>query len=276
MTKPARDRSFDASTIVAATWLCAWLAWTGAGGEAVPAIRVAAGLALTVVLPGLAASMAVFPREDDANVIERLATSLLASVAIVAFTVLALDGSGAGLGRATMTVALGLVTTVVSAVAHARIVRVPADERFGLISPRGSGRFLAVVALGSTALLGAAWQVTTTFVPFEEATEFFVLSEDRRLAPRDAPMGGPANGGARRGDVRIALVSHEPGPMRFRIVVGTTPDPVLLDTPVLDPGDAWSVQVTLDDTAGSDGVPVTLYRGTERAPYRRIDVTADR
>lgn len=276
MTTFSRDRSFDAPTVAAATWLCAGLAWAGTGGEAVPAIRVAAGLALTTVLPGLAASMAWFPREDDANVVERLATSLLGSVAIVAFTVLALDAAGTGLGRTATSVALALVTTGIAVVAHLRIVRVPPGERFGFVSARGSGRFLAVVALGSTALTGAAWQVTTTFVPFDETTEFYVLSEDRRLAPRDVPMGGASSVDASRGGALLELVSHESRPTRFRIVVGTTPEPVRLETPVLDPGDAWSVRLALDGIARSDVVPVTLYRGTEPAPFRRIDLNGDR
>lgn len=89
-------------------------------------LRVMAGILLIFVLPGYAASLAVYPRVEDLSGIERLALSLGLSIAVVLFAILLANhvlGVPLTAEGITLTLIAAIVLLLIIRMAHDLVVK---------------------------------------------------------------------------------------------------------------------------------------------------------
>ena len=95
-------------------------------------IRTVLGLFFILVLPGYAATAALFPNRESIDIIERVALSIGLSIAIVALSGLALNYTPFGIRLEPIVATLAGFVLVVSLVAWRRRMSLPEDERFSV------------------------------------------------------------------------------------------------------------------------------------------------
>lgn len=74
-------------------------------------LRIILGLLLTLLIPGFALTLALYPRKEDIKIVERIALSSVLSIAITLLMALFLDlGLGIDFTAMNMVISLSLVT----------------------------------------------------------------------------------------------------------------------------------------------------------------------
>jgi len=158
-------------------------------------VRVVLALPLVLFIPGYCVILALFPRDGDIDLTERIVLSVCVSLAVVPLIGLGLNFTPWGIRLDPLVMALTVFTLVMILVAHYQRSLIRPEERFSMpfialadsikkeILPAGPhrlDRFLGVVLTLAiiTALLTTVFVLT---VPRdgEQFTEFFILGENR-------------------------------------------------------------------------------------------------
>jgi uncharacterized membrane protein len=233
-----------------------------------PPIRIAAGLTLGFVLPGLVVARGVLSRTRIAGIEQLLLVPGL-SVSIAVITGLVLDAVHIPLTAASWGIALGLVTVAGLAVVAVRqgqseVGRRPRRPRAWLTAASPGGRrslgvgaaamfAMAALAVGAAVVIGVLGQrdrdSKTAF------TELWAL---------------PAQGSASA--VRLGVRSHERGAARYRIRVSIDGRVVRSRELTLRPGQTWHSMQPV--TRSGERVDVALQMSPRGPVYREVHVTA--
>ncbi len=217
--------------------------------------RLIAGIALVLILPGLAVGRALLPLDERGP--ERLVVALGGSAAIVVLAAIILDLIGLPLEAAVWAPVLVTVTVVASVVAHVRHLYLPRG-RLELAPPRPVGALLIALAL---ALIAGALVLGTT--------------------PLSAPGGTPGytalwiQTNAAGGAAAVAR-SDQLHPVQYELSVSVDGHPVDASPSfTLAPGEEYRARVPPPLRSGAR-VTARLYRldhGARRLA-RRADATA--
>jgi uncharacterized membrane protein len=161
-------------------------------------LRIVLTLPVILFIPGYCLIAALFPKEGDIGLIERIMLSIGCSIAIVPLIGLGLNFTPWGIRLDPMMIVLTLFTWVMVLVAHYQRAILPPDERlrisFLTIAGRIRGAFLPQGERGVDRLLSGVLTLiiivvilTTVYVIVspkegERFTEFFILGENRTAA----------------------------------------------------------------------------------------------
>jgi hypothetical protein len=210
-----------------------------------PLRAIAAG-GLVVWAPGFALTMAIFPAGAIGGV-ERALLAFAASVALTMVPAVLLDALGVRLGTASFLVGGCVVTVIATAVAL---------RRPPIALPRWRRPTLAatVAAIGVAAVLAGALVAARRAPQAHSIPGSSVLS-----AVSDGPR-----------SLRAEVISAELQPTAYRVELETSSGRIPVAQFSLKPGGAWKTEV--HQPAGVDGVDLLLFRGTDRQPYRRVNV----
>lgn len=196
--------SIDLVVVVALTFFTLVLAlWPGSAGSL---IQFAVGIVFVMFLPGYALIATLFPdaglsqpapddlataehsRRHDIDLIERVALSLVSSLAIVPLVGVILGFIPWGLTPTTLLIAVGAVTLILAAVAAIRRLRLQPEDRFSVPigaasemgAPSSTRRKILNVTLGAAILFAVSSVAYAIASPQdgEQYTEFQLLTED--------------------------------------------------------------------------------------------------
>lgn len=191
-------------------------------------IRVVLTLPMILFLPGYCLIAALFCKEDDIDLIERIALSFGLSIAMVSLIGLGLNFTPWGIRLEPIVISLTLFTVVMVLIAHYRRTLLVPTERFrfpffeiastvreSFIPHEGSriDRILTIILVVSVLIA-----VTTTIfvIAFpkqgERFTEFFILGENQTAAGYPDRI----NAGEQY-PLYIGMVNHEYRPVTFTI-----------------------------------------------------------
>ncbi len=239
------------------------------------AARLLLGLTVALFCPGYALQVALFPRRNGLDGVERLALSVGISLALVPLLALALDQLPVGINLKSVAGAEVGATLLALAVAWARWHRLPEGERWEerLSSlgnlPEGRSRFWlygmgVVLVAGLLLLLGLIRLVGTG----GETTEFYLLGPDGRSDsyPRRAYIGRPVT-------VAVGVVNGEEMAVEYRLEVVDGERLLGQVGPIrLAPGAAYQGPVSFTPARAGDPVQVQflLYRNGLPLPYRTL------
>jgi uncharacterized membrane protein len=180
---------------VGVVWLVAGILAIYLPGLSETPLRVLLALPVMLFIPGYYIILALFPKESDIDLTERMVLSICVSLAVVPLIGLGLNFTPWGIRLDPIIRAITVFTLVVIIVAHYQRTRVPADEQFRMpfftiahtilkeilpSGPRRIDRFLGgVLAFGIIIAL-----LTTIFIlavpqEGEKFTEFFILGENK-------------------------------------------------------------------------------------------------
>jgi len=192
------EQAFPADLKVAFVWLAAIILAVYLPVLNESPIRVVFTLPGILFLPGYCLIAALFPKQDDIDLIERIALSFGLSIAVVPLIGLVLNFTPFGIRLDPIVIALAIFTLVMIVAAQYRRSLLPAEERFTVPFAEIAGtfrnaffsetggrldRFLTVLL--AFAILAAI--VTTIYViavpkEGERFTEFFILGEKHLAA----------------------------------------------------------------------------------------------
>ena len=175
-------------------------------------IRAILILPVMLFLPGYCLIAALFPKNSDIDLIQRIALAFGISIAIVPLIVLWLHFTQFGIGLDSILFALSVFILVMILIAHIRRALLPSEDRFGVlffeiagelrnaIFSKGGSRVnhlvTVVLALVVIAALLATVYLITVPQEGERFSEFFILGENRTaanypdkiIAGKDYPM----------------------------------------------------------------------------------------
>jgi len=158
-------------------------------------VRFVLVLPVILFIPGYCLITALFPREGDLNLIERMVLSIGLSIVVVPLIGLGLNFTPWGIQLDPFVMSLTLFTFVMILITYYRRSLLPFEERFSMpfssiagiirneIFPSGTGRFTrllsAVLVIGIISTLIITVFVITVPREGERFTEFFILGENR-------------------------------------------------------------------------------------------------
>jgi len=175
-------------------------------------VRVVLALPIVLFIPGYCLIAALFPKEGEIGLVERIMLSIGCSIAIVPLIGLGLNFTPWGIRLDPIVILLTLFTWVMVLVAHYQRAILPYEERFRIpfftIAGRIREEFLPTEESGVDRLLSVVLilvilvviitsvYVITTSKEGERFTEFFILGENRTatdypdvlIAGNDYPM----------------------------------------------------------------------------------------
>jgi len=170
-------------------------------------VRVILALPVILFIPGYWIILALFPKEGDIDITERLVLSIGVSIAVVPLIGLGLNFTPWGIRLDPIVIALTVFTVGIMLVAHYLRARLPPEEQFRMpfialadsvrreILPAGPNRrdrlLGAVLALAIIIALLTTIYIITVPREGEEFTEFFILDENRTATnyPRELLTG---------------------------------------------------------------------------------------
>jgi uncharacterized membrane protein len=189
------EKVFPADLSVALLWLAANILaiyFPGLNELPISAISILAGI---LILPGYCFIAALFPKNSDIDLTERIVLSIGLSIAIVPLIGLGLNFTPFGIRLNPILISLTLFTLVMILAAHYRRALLPVEKRFRFpfsviagtfrngIFPQTGSRVYRLLTLVTTlvmltAVLAAVYTIT---VPKEgeRYTEFFILGENK-------------------------------------------------------------------------------------------------
>jgi len=157
-------------------------------------IRILLALPIVMFIPGYCLIAALFPNNDDINLIERIVLSFGLSIAVVPLVGLGLNFTPWGIRLDPIVISLTIFTLVMILAAHYRRAQLPSEKRFGMqfsmipekfyqefLRPRENSvdRILNVILI-LVALIAIITSVCVILFPQdgERYTEFFMLGEN--------------------------------------------------------------------------------------------------
>jgi len=253
-----------ALTLLTALLVVAFPAWHSP-------LRTFLGFTVVLLLPGYVFQTLLFPKKGDVDGIERVPLTLGLSIVVLPLLGLLLNYTPWGIRTGPIAVGLALVVVVLALASYARRVTIRVGEPYFLdvrLPDVRQGMLvfgLVVVVVGGVPSLAVALR------PAPHDTEFYVLGSDRR--PEDYPR-TLAPGASFQ--LTFGVTNRGPGPqdytIRFPFEQGADrrADHVLV--PMLQPGGAWEMPVTLTAPAGHGRTELDfdLYRTGRAEPYRRL------
>ena len=161
-------------------------------------LRIILTLPIVLFIPGYCLIAALFPKNDDINLIERMVLSIGLSIIVVPLIGLGLHFTSWGIRLDPIVISLTIFTFVLVIIAYIQRVLLPSEERFGFpfseiggtirkeIFPAGGGTVERILSVVLTVLILIAI-ITTIYVitvprDGERFTEFFILGENRTAA----------------------------------------------------------------------------------------------
>lgn len=177
-------------------------------------VRIFLGLPSVLFLPGYSLITILFPRMNDLSGIERIAFSLILSLAIVPLLGLILNFTPFGIKLAPVFIILSTFTISLSLVAWVRRLKLPAEERVRVPFERllkfnlGQSvldKGLSIVLIASIIVSSATLvYVVVTPKTGEKFTEFYILGSNGTASnyPTDLKVG-------EEGKLIIGIVNHE-------------------------------------------------------------------
>ena len=235
-------------------------------------LRIILGLPLVLFLPGYTLLAAIFVRKSQLKVLERLALSLAASVAIVPLIGLVLNYVG-GISLASFFVLIALFILVTSAIAWIRRGRLAEEERYTvrLSLPRRvfkgslSVRLLsAVLVLAVLTVVSSLIYVIVTPKTQESFTEFYVSGfKDNSSFPAELIASEGQS-------VVVTVVNREGSTLDYRIEMNINGVPKGTGgTLTLEDGQKYEAEMgfTPEATGDIQEVEFVLYLDGESEPY---------
>jgi uncharacterized membrane protein len=255
--------------IAAVVWMLATLVCLYAPLVSETPLRIILGLPMVLFVPGYVLIAALFPGQDDLDLIERIALSFGLSIAVVPLIGLVLNYTPWGIRLNPIVASLALFTAGMVAIAQVRRARLPAGDRFilplraiagdarsELFSP-GQSRLDRTLSIVLIVLIVAAVATTAYVIVVpkegEHFTEFYLLGEGGMAAdyPERITAGDPQT-------VIVGIGNHE-----YRTVTYTVEAWLFRQT--FDPATNTS---TVHDTALMDRWTLTLpHNETAEQPY---------
>ena len=134
-------------------------------------VRIVLGLPFVLFLPGYVMTLALSPRKEAMGAVERVALSFGLSIVAVSFIGLALNYTPWGIALNPILYSVSLFILACSVIAWLRQARLPAEERFGIVTGfKWSGwggsaldKFLSVILV--LAVLGAFGVIGRALLP---------------------------------------------------------------------------------------------------------------
>lgn len=224
-----------------------------------PAVRVAPGLLLALVLPGYALSRFVLPARRPTG--ERLLLALGLSLALAVVTAVLLDRVSSGLSRESWAAALGAETVVCALLGG--VSRRPVPSSPAPAPGQGSAgdpRIVAAAVLALAGACGVAFLVARAPVASPAAQGYTVLLT--------RPVKAHAN------ELMVSVVSYEPRRTAYRLV-GLDAGGTFLDRRFeLRPRERWVTTATARvPSSFAESAQVILYRADGAGtPYRHASL----
>jgi uncharacterized membrane protein len=190
------NQVLPADLTLVVVWLAASIAAIYLPGLNTSPIRIVLALPVVLFIPGYCLIAALFPKNDDISLFERIMLSIGVSIAIVPLIGLGLNFSPWGIRIESLVISLILLTWVMVLLAHYQRACLPPEERFRfsfsaiagrirqeLLPPkeRGIDRFLSVV-LTLILLVVISTAVFVIVAPNEGAerfSEFYLLGKNQ-------------------------------------------------------------------------------------------------
>lgn len=270
----------DLILIVALTAIFAPLVALAAPPEA---LRISMGLPFVLFFPGYGLISALLPRRDDPELVERLALSLILSLAMVPLIGLALNYSPWGIRLESILAFLGLFIALTATIGLLHRLRVPPDDRFRVdmaAAGRAAARNLhvavpaaAVIALAAVLLIVALNPTPGPDRASEQFTEFYLLGPDGTAEGYPSVLAVD-----QEGSLTVGITNQEGEDASYRIDLllnGTLTDRI---TDIrLDPQERWqrSLTFTLDEPGERQPVELLLYQAGGSQPYRTLRLWVD-
>lgn len=245
-------------------------------------LRIILGLPLVVFFPGYTLMAALFPGRKAIDGLERIALSIVLSIAIVALIGLALNFTPWGITLEPLLFSIAAFIFITSAIAWARRKRLAETERFGILfqlrlpgwggSARDKAAYMVLVLaiLGAVGMLGYVLATPKTEVEF---TEFYVLGPEGETEdyPKEVVVGEVVR-------VTLGIINHEGEPVTYRVEVSIDGEESNGVVPVmLDDEEEWEgiATFTPDRTGDNQKVEFVLYKDGEIKPSLKLRLWID-
>jgi uncharacterized membrane protein len=255
--------------------LAAVLAWF----DAPTVVRLPVGLLAVLLLPGYGLSLAVFPRVDDLDRIERLALSFGLSLAVVAILALGLHYSPWGLASAPVILALTGWTVLATIAAMWRRRGRATVEGSRILAERSKrqdaehGAWPTRAGLTGVLLVIGAGLAVALAVPPPRLTEFFMLGPEGLAEgyPRTAGPGEPMM-------ITVGITNREDEVTSYRVRVEAGTEILAVIGPVeVAAGHTWEGPVTfaLPRDGRRQEIRIALFKNGQAEPDRYLRLWAD-
>lgn len=276
------EHAFPADLKVAFVWLAANILAIFLPVLNESPVRIILSLPGILFLPGYCLIAALFPKDRDIDLIERIALSFGLSIAVVPLIGLGLNFTPWGIRLDPILASLTVFTLVMILAAHYRRALLPPGERFRVpfsemaktlrdaISPEGAGRadrllsFVLVVAI----LLAVLSTVYVIVVPKEgeRFTEFFILGEKQKAADYPDRLGVGESY-----PLYIGVGNHEYRNVTYTIETWgmfVESDDVTNTSRILEMDPLWRHSLTL---AHNETADIAYNLSVEKTGYNRIE-----
>lgn len=236
--------------------------------------RIILGIPFVLFFPGYALMAALFPRKEGMGSIERLAFSLVMSIAVVPLVGFILNYTPLGIRLESILYSMASFIFIMSGIAWFRRRGLPEAERFSigfnLAMPGWGGGIwdkvlsiiLVIAVLGTLGILGYVIAIPKVG---ERFTEFYVLGQEGKVTeyPSELKVG-------EEGRVIIGIINRESEPVSYRVEVridGMTNNKI--GPIVLEHEEKWEGEVSFTpEVAGEkQKVEFLLYKDGEPKPY---------
>lgn len=245
-------------------------------------LRIILGLPLIIFFPGYMLMAGLFPGKKAIDSLERIALSIVLSIAIVALIGLALNFTPWGITLEPMLYSTAAFIFITSAVARARRKRLEETERFGILFQLrlpgwgGSARdkvaymVLVLAILGAVGMLGYVLATPKVGVEF---TEFYVLGPEGETEdyPKEVVVGEVVR-------VTLGIINHEGEPVTYRVEISIDGEESNEVAPVmLNDEEGWEgiATFTPDRTGDNQKVEFILYKDGEIKPSLKLRLWID-
>ena len=238
-------------------------------------VRIIVSFLCLLFFPGYALLSALFPKQGDIGMAERIALSFGVSMAALPIIGLFLNFTPWGIKLMPVLVSVAAFTLMAAAIGFIRELALPVEMRLQVsMAPHREGwqRMTRAKKVVWVAVLLAALGVAGSLIYFEVAlpekpapTEFYILNAEGKAEnyPRQVKAGDNIT-------ITAVVINHESQPTAYSIravtngnVVGET------STPALATGAKWEGKVDfIVAKAGTDQkIDFYLYKGGEEQPY---------
>lgn len=245
------------------------------GNPGLAPLRAVLGLGYALVVPGFCLAAAIFPRQRELDLPERLAVSVGLSVAIIPVLALILDQLPGGIRLIPIIIALGWVILLSVAVGWFRRVRLAPAERFRVIEGIDLGRWgrgerlgAGILLLALVIVLASLGAITFLPRPAERLTEFYLLGAKGAAEdyPREARVGQATA-------ITLGISNQEAASAEYRVTVMQDGQPIgQAETVQLGSGDTRERSIHFTPVAAGEEVKIDflLYRDGIPIPYRSL------
>jgi uncharacterized membrane protein len=242
-------------------------------------LRAALGLVYTLVIPGYLLQMALYPRVDDLDGVERVALSFALSVAVLAPMALVLNYLPWGIRLWPIVISLGIYIVVCLAAGMWRRARLPKAIRMELKTgfdlrdwwaSQERGNRVVYIILASTLALVLLTTLSILLLPkpAERFTEFYMLGAEGQAQdyPREVSAGQTVT-------LTVGISNREGAAAVYRMQVMAEEQVLTQAGPVaLENGRTWeqALEFVLPQAGDDQQILLLLEREGQPAPYRSL------